>query len=189
MSLTLIQGRQLVRLARSSIFSEPISTDPFEEKRGVFVTLSSYPSKELRGCIGFIEPIFPLRPAVIKVAKAAAFEDPRFPPLSKKEKFTVEVSVLSVPELIKAKSPEDYLKSIKVGKDGLIIHYGMHSGLLLPQVFPEWNADEKKALEMTCNKAGLSKDAWKEKDCKVYKFHAQIFSELEPDGEVVESKE
>ncbi|MFH0797862.1 MAG: TIGR00296 family protein [Candidatus Woesearchaeota archaeon] len=188
MSLTLTQGGQLVKLARSSIFSEPILTESFGDKKGVFVTLSSYPSKELRGCIGFIEPIFPLRQAVIKAARAAAFEDPRFPPLSKKDKFTVEVSVLSVPELIKAKSPEDYLKSIKIGSDGLIINDGTHSGLLLPQVFPEWGADERKALEMTCNKAGLSKDAWKEKGCRVYKFHAEIFSELEPEGEIVESK-
>lgn len=189
MSLALTQGRQLVKLARSSIFSEPIHTDSFEDQQGVFVTLSSYPSKKLRGCIGFVEPIISLRSAVIKAARAAAFEDPRFPPLSKKENFTVEISVLSVPELIKVKSPEDYLKNIRIGKDGLIVHHGMHSGLLLPQVFPEWNADERKALEMTCDKAGLPKDAWKDKLCKVYKFHAQIFSELEPEGEIIESKE
>ncbi len=189
MSFSLGQGRQLVKLARSSIFSEPIKTDSFEERRGVFVTLSSYPSRELRGCIGFTEPIFSLRQAVVKAAKAAAFEDPRFSPLADDERFTVEVSVLTVPELMDAAKPEDYLGRIRIGRDGLIVVQGRHSGLLLPQVFPEWGADAKKALDMTCSKAGLPKGAWKGKDCRVYKFQAQVFSEQEPEGEIIEVKE
>lgn len=189
MSLGLGQGRQLVRLARSSIFSEPIRADPFNEKRGVFVTLRSYPSKELRGCIGFAEPVFPLGQAVVRAAKAAAFDDPRFPPLEKREIFVVEVSVLTLPERMKVSRPEDYFGQINIGRDGLIVHCSGRSGLLLPQVFPEWGADAKKALEMTCNKAGLPKGAWRNKGCQFYRFHAQIFSELKPEGKIIEVKE
>ncbi|MFH1637839.1 MAG: TIGR00296 family protein [Candidatus Woesearchaeota archaeon] len=178
--MNLEQGKKLVRLARSAIFSNEEVIEGFEEKRGVFVTLSSYPSGELRGCIGFPEPVKKLREAVAEAARAAAFEDPRFQPISKDEKFTVEVSVLTVPELIET----DIIKNVRIGQDGLIIEAGWAKGLLLPQVFPEWKADAKKALEMTCEKAGLPKGEWKKGGVKIYRFQAEIFSEESPEGEV-----
>ena len=148
----------------------------FSKKQGAFVTLTK--RGELRGCIGFVEGIFPLYETIYKVAKSAAFEDSRFPRLKKEEmkEIKIEISVLSVPEEIKAEKPEDYIKQIKVGEDGLIIKKGFASGLLLPQVFPEYNADAKMALEMTCKKAGLPKDVWEE-GAKVFKFQAEVFSE------------
>ncbi len=178
--LSLKDAQQLIKLARSAIAGKEISLDGFNEKQGVFVTLNSYPSKQLRGCIGFPMPAYRLKKAVAEAAKAAAYEDPRFPPLGKQEKFLVEISVLTVPELIRTNP----LKSFKIGQHGLIINYDGKSGLLLPQVFPEWKANNEKALEMTCEKAGLDKDSWKRKDCKVYKFEAQIFIEETPEGKV-----
>ena len=129
----------------------------------------------MRGCIGFIEPIFTLGQGIIEAARSAAFSDPRFPALQKDEckKVKIEISVLTEPKLMKG----DYIKQIKIGTDGLIIEKGMHKGLLLPQVFTEYNADPKIALEMTCEKAGLSRDAWKDKSVKLYKFHAEIIKE------------
>lgn len=184
---SLKQGEGLVKAARNSIESKKVELKGFDEKQGVFVTLHSYPSMNLRGCIGFPEPVMPLKKAVIEAAKAAAFEDPRFPPLDvKNEKFIVEVSVLTVPEEIKENNPEKLPKKVKIGKDGLIVRYEMNSGLLLPQVFPEWNANQEQALSMTCEKAGLPKEFWKTGKCRFFKFQAQIFKEESPGGKVKE---
>ena len=81
----------------------------FKEKQGVFVTLNK--NGQLRGCIGYPQPIMPLYKAVINAARAAAFEDPRFPAVRKDElkEISFELSVLTVPELIEAK-PEEYTK-------------------------------------------------------------------------------
>ncbi|MFC1728227.1 TIGR00296 family protein [Nanoarchaeota archaeon] len=176
--LTQEQGKKLISLARHSIETFLSKTElelndykEFSEKQGVFVTLKI--NGELRGCIGFTEPIFPLYNAIAKAARAAAFEDPRFPSLEKEEleKIKIELSVLTKPELI----DKDY--TIEVGKDGLIVQYGTYSGLLLPQVATEQGWDSETFLEQTCAKAGLPTDTWKDRDCKVYKFQAQIFEE------------
>jgi len=179
-------GKELIKIARDSInayFSDIELKVPdtikkkFDEKQGVFVTLNI--DGELRGCIGFPEPVLPLYEAVIESARSAAFSDPRFMPLSKEEfdKVHIELSVLTVPELIKVKKSEDYLNKIKIGSDGLIIRGEYGSGLLLPQVFTEYKCNPKKALEMTCQKAGLSSDAWKDLKNKIFKFQAHIFEE------------
>lgn len=186
--LSVKDGISLIRLARHSIDNinnGDFKAKQFSEKRGVFVTLHSWPEKQLRGCIGFPEPVMPLKEAVIEAAKSAAYEDPRFEPIGEKEEYIVEVSVLTLPEEIKAKNPEEYIDAIEIGKHGLIAECDGKRGLLLPQVFPEWNADARKALEMTCEKAGLEKNAWKRKDCKILKFEAQIFIEDSPNGKVI----
>jgi hypothetical protein len=178
------KGKLLLSLARESISCcfnnknpDTGKVEKFSEKQGVFVTL--HKNNELRGCIGFPEPIFPLYKAVVKAAIAAAFEDPRFPPLQKQEfkDIKIELSVLTVPELIKVENPEEYMEKIKIGKDGLIIRSGLGSGLLLPQVATEYKWNVKTFLEHLCQKAWLGKDAWKNPDNKIYNFQAQIFSE------------
>ncbi|MEM3444706.1 MAG: TIGR00296 family protein [Thermoplasmata archaeon] len=158
----------------------------FREKAGVFVTLESYPSLELRGCIGYPEPIFPLIDALRNAAISAATEDPRFFPIGPKEfeETVVEVSLLTPPELIKVKSPEEYLSKIEIGRDGLIVERNYYRGLLLPQVPVEWNWDKEEFLTHTCRKAGLPGDAWKDRNTKVYSFTAEIFHEVKPKGEI-----
>ncbi|MGC9122813.1 MAG: TIGR00296 family protein [Thermoplasmata archaeon] len=154
----------------------------FENKAGVFTTINSYPSGDLRGCIGFPEPIYPLKDALIKSAIYAATEDPRFPPLHLNEldKVTFEVSLLTVPEEMKDIKPEN----IKIGRDGLIIRYGFYSGLLLPQVAVEERLTSEEFLDMTCLKAGLSPGCWKNKNAKLYTFQAEIFREEKPGGKI-----
>ena len=180
------EGIELIKLARDSInsyfslekikFSSDIKKK-FSKKQGVFVTLNI--GKELRGCIGYPKPVLPLYEAVISAAKSAAFSDPRFMPLSKKEfsNVKIELSVLTIPELIKVNESKDYLEKIKIGSDGLIIKSSYGSGLLLPQVFVEYNCDVIKALDMLCQKANLPPHAWNDIHNKIYKFQAQIFKE------------
>jgi len=180
-------GKKLVKAARDCVAShfenKSFKLVGFPDKLGVFVTLHSYPSNDLRGCIGFPDPVFSLNEGLPRAALAAAFQDPRFPPLKKEElvKVVFEVSVLTKPELVKVKSCDDYLDEIRVGEDGLIVDNGVSRGLLLPVVAVDygWNAEE--FLNHTCLKAFLPEDSWQDtKDCKVYKFQAQVFSESKP---------
>lgn len=186
MKLSEEDGKSLIDIAKSSISAALQGKEPeieeglkkkYSEKQGGFVTLTI--DGELRGCIGYTEPIFPLWETIANTAKAAALEDPRFAPLTEKEfgKIKVEISALTVPELIEVKRPADYAKKIEIGKHGLIVDKEGKKGLLLPQVFTEYKVDWERALEMTCQKAFLDHDAWKDKNCNVYKFSAEIFSE------------
>ncbi len=194
--LTLDQGFRLIQLARKAIESQFLGQLDFEQekkefnkKQGVFVTISKWPSKELRGCIGFPYPIKPLAEAVVEAAKSAAFSDPRFMPLEKQEldKVVIEISVLTVPEEIKIKQDrQEILKKIEIGKDGLIVQLSGFSGLLLPQVALEQRWDSLQFLRATCIKAGLPAETWLNPQCKIFKFQAQIFSEKEPKGEIKE---
>lgn len=160
----------------------------FDEHGGVFVTINTYPDKDLRGCIGYPEPIFPLKEALVDAAKSASTRDPRFRAVTPKElgKLVVEVSLLTKPELIKVDKPKDYLKVVKIGRDGLIVEQGMFRGLLLPQVPVEWKWDVHEFLDHTCMKAGLLADAWLDPITKLFSFTAQVFDETEPNGKVVE---
>ena len=186
------EGERAVRIARQTIDVEARDENPgqlnapesFQQKRGVFVTILTYPAHGLRGCIGYPEPVFSLGSALVKSAQAAC-HDPRFPYLHADEldHVIVEVSVLTVPEEIKGERKK-LPSAVEVGKDGLIVEMGMCRGLLLPQVAPEWNWDSETFLAETCVKAGLTPDTWVEKSCKVFKFQAEIFAEETPRGKV-----
>ena len=199
MLLDLEKGKFLVKLARAAVeeylrsgvkIEPPPDTPPeLYENRGVFVTLKTYPHKELRGCIGYPEPIMPLALATIDAAISAATRDPRFYPVSVEElpKLLFEVTVLTPPQPI-AVPPEELPRAVKVGRDGLIVRCGYASGLLLPQVPVEWGWNEEEFLAQTCVKAGLPPNCWLDPRCQFYKFQGQIFTEVEPYGEVVEEK-
>lgn len=149
--------------------------DELKEKLGVFVTLNK--NEMLRGCIGYPEPVETAIQATINVAISAAFEDPRFNPLTKEEydDITLEVTVLTKPEILEVDDPQEYLDKIEIGKDGLIIQKGFSRGLLLPQVATENNMNVEEFLEHTCMKAGISSDSWLDASCDVYTFQGQIF--------------
>lgn len=187
------QGGEVVRYAREVVEArtsgeetpEPPEKDFFGEKKGVFVTLNK--NDDLRGCIGITQPEYTLSEA-IKRAASSCIQDPRFPPLEKGEldKVTVEVTVLTEPELIDVENPEEYVEKIEIGRDGLLIKRGPSQGLLLPQVPVEqsWNAEE--FLNGLCQKAGLTPNTWKDDSAKIYRFQGQIFAETSPNGEVRE---
>jgi len=178
-------GEYLVELAKKTVVyyletgkklevpdNHPIELD---EKLGVFVTLNK--NNNLRGCIGYAEPIETAINATIDVAIAAAFNDPRFPEVSEDEydKLEFEVTVLTQPELIEIAHPEQYFDEIEIGRDGLIVQKGYSRGLLLPQVAVENALDVENFLEHTCMKAGNSADSWMDESCDVDRFQGQIF--------------
>ena len=199
MNLNLAEGRYLVKLARDSIsyylknlVPPPAPKTNFPnllEKRGVFCTLLTYPENKLRGCIGLIASEKSLINATIE-ASCSATQDPRFFPLEESEldKIIIELTILSEMQRILVYEPRDYLKEIKIGKDGLYLKYHYNSGIFLPQVPIEQRWDVKTYLSELCLKAGLTEDSWITKPVQLYKFQAQIFSEAEPNGEVFERK-
>lgn len=136
---------------------------------GAFVTLKK--NGELRGCIGYSEPVEPLGRAVIDVAIYAAVRDPRFEPVTAGElqKLKIEISVLTpLHKIAPAK--------VVVGRHGLLIRKGGRSGLLLPQVPVEQGWDRETFLEEVCIKAGLPTDAWKT-GAELQAFEAIVFGE------------
>lgn len=136
---------------------------------GAFVTLKI--DGNLRGCIGNIQGSGELYKTIWNMARSAAFSDPRFPELTPEEfsKTEVEISILGPVEVC------HYPREIVVGKHGLIVSKGGHSGLLLPQVAEEWGWDRDTFLKQTCRKAGLPEDAWNKAGATVFWFEAVIF--------------
>jgi uncharacterized protein (TIGR00296 family) len=193
--LSLNEGRKATEFARviieSKVNEQPLQSSQhppiFKEKRGVFVTLLTYPKHELRGCIGIPYPIMKLEDALVEAARSST-RDPRFLPLKPGEltSVIVEVTVLTKPELISVNNPKEYLKKIRIGRDGLIINYSGRSGLLLPQVPVEQGWDVEEFLTNLCWKAGLLPDSWFEEDAEIHKFLGQIFTETSPKGKIKE---
>jgi hypothetical protein len=188
--LVLLARRSIIHYLKTNSKLKDPNLDKFNEKRGVFVTLHAFPSNQLRGCIGFIEPIYMLKEALVEAAISAATRDPRFSPvkLEDMEKITVEVSVLTPLQLIDVKDRKNYPNEIKIGTDGLVVKYGTFSGVLLPQVASEWAWDAEEFLSQTCMKAGLTPDMWLDEKTQVFKFQSQIFKETKPKGQVIESR-
>src|SRR5580704_4492517 len=167
----------LLQLAHQSILSalehHEISLDPpsphFSEPRGAFTTI--YLRGVLRGCVGYVLPVFSLYGTVAETARAAAFEDTRFSPVTLAEAPVLEVS-LSILSPLKAIKPEE----IEIGVHGLVITQGGRRGLLLPQVPVEHHWDRVTFIEQTCHKAGLPRDAW-QNGATLEVFSAEVFGD------------
>jgi AmmeMemoRadiSam system protein A len=180
----------LLKAARDSIgsvFGEGLppevdynSSPELKLRSGAFVTLRI--NEQLRGCIGYIYSKLTLFDTVCDAAKQAAFNDPRFPPLSPEElnKIKIEISVLSVPVTI-----SNY-DEIKLGIHGLLLEEGMNRSVLLPQVATENNYGLEEFLTILCEKAGLYSQLWKLKTINLKTFEAVIFSEEELIGKEYE---
>ncbi|MBU0515213.1 MAG: AmmeMemoRadiSam system protein B [Proteobacteria bacterium] len=138
-------------------------------RRGAFVTIKR--QGRLRGCIGHVRATKPLYLAVAEAALAAAFNDPRFKPITRRElaDLEFEISVLSPFRPVKS------FGEIVVGRHGLLIVSGRRAGLLLPQVPVEFGWTREQFLAAVCRKAGLAADAWRGPGPRLYKFTAEVF--------------
>lgn len=199
--LSIKEGTLLVETARAAIEShlkgKKITPTPSAEPhlarlQGVFVTLLDFSAGgQLRGCIGNPFPERPLIDQVSLMAVESAISDPRFLPVKLdelKSSITLEVSVLTIPEVVTVDKPIQYRGGIVVGRDGLILESLGHRGLLLPQVAVEEGFDSEEFLSQCCLKAGLLPDAWLSGEIRVSKFQGQVFSEEKPEGRVFERK-
>jgi AmmeMemoRadiSam system protein A len=167
----------LLRLAQQAIrakleganLPQPLASAHLSELRGAFTTL--YLNGKLRGCVGYPMAILPLYQTVIETAQAAAFDDPRFAPVSIGEAgdLTMSLSVLSPLRAIAA-------EQVEVGRHGLVIGHAGRRGLLLPQVAVEHGWDRVTFLEQTCRKAGLPENAWRE-GAVIEAFTAEVFGD------------
>jgi len=169
-----IEQRLFNREGRTQTESE--ASAKFSEKRGTFVTLTI--DGCLRGCIGHIIPQESLIEGIRVNAINAAFRDPRFRPLSKKEweKVKIEISILSDPKPLAYTDAEDLLKKLRPGIDGVIIKKGFHQATFLPQVWDQL-PDKKEFLTHLCLKAGLGTDAWKNEALEILTYQVQAFEE------------
>ncbi len=176
--------RTLLHIAHYAILSvlenQPIAEEPpypasLFEPRGVFTTLylRGERGRELRGCVGYAVPVAPLYRAVAESARAAAFEDSRFPPVTNEEAPKLEIS-LSVLSRLFPIQPD----AVEIGRHGLVISRGGRRGLLLPQVPVEHGWDRETFLQETCRKAGLPLDAWRNV-ATIEAFTAEVFSDAD----------
>ncbi len=174
-SVLLSIARESIRRAVSGKEPAPVReiSATLRQPAGVFVTLELH--HELRGCIGYIEPVLPLVDATREVAAKAAVEDPRFDPVTPADLQDIEIEVSVLSPLHEIRSPEE----VTVGLHGLVLESGFRRGLLLPQVATDYGWDRYEFLSHTARKAGLPADAWKRPGAKLFTFTVERFTEHE----------
>ncbi len=170
----------LLGLARKTIEarlnSEKLEVDheaipaTLREKRACFVTL--HKNGRLRGCIGSLQAVEPLYENVIHNTRNAAFQDPRFPELTRPEldEIDIEISMLTPERRIRD------VKEFEVGRHGIILEKGPNRSVFLPQVAPEQGWDRETTLQYLSLKAGLSENAWRH-GAVLKVFEAVVFGE------------
>ena len=143
-----------------------------------FVTLTKH--GQLRGCIGSLEPRRSLVLDVRENAVSAALHDPRFPPVSAEELdvLRIEISVLSIPQLLPYDGPDDLIAKLRPGVDGVVIERGWHRSTFLPQVWEKLPSPHQ-FLEHLCLKAHLPTDAYHHPGLDVYTYQVEKFEEEE----------
>ncbi|MCK5349109.1 MAG: AmmeMemoRadiSam system protein A [Desulfobacula sp.] len=182
-------GELLLKLARQTILCKfgqeddelgslkaEVSKNILEEKRGIFVSL--HKKKDLRGCIGNIDPVKTVFEGVVDNARHAAFNDSRFSPLSYEElkETIIEVSILTRPQKLDYTDAQDLIAKLRPDVDGVMIKKRHHSSTFLPQVWKQLK-EPRTFLTHLCIKAGLSSDEWKSGDLSVLTYQVQLFEE------------
>jgi AmmeMemoRadiSam system protein A len=174
----------LLHYARETIASAIAGGDPPRPEctltgLGCFVTIEL--AGRLRGCMGYT--VFPgnLAECVRLSALAAAFEDPRFPPLDTDElaRCSIELTILSEPSRVEIEKLSNPERVIRIGTHGIMVTRGGRAGVLLPQVALEHSFDALEFLRATCEKAGLEEDCWKKKGTQVFVFQGRVFREVD----------
>jgi AmmeMemoRadiSam system protein A len=186
MSLSESGRKKLLEICRASIAQGlregtplPVDAGKLAEElrpiRATFVTLEI--RKRLRGCIGTLEPRLPLAEDVALHAFAAAFEDPRFPPVTLPESrlLDIHVSVLSPRQPIEFTDESDLLAKLRPGMDGVIIDDGVHCATFLPAVWEQLQDPREFLLHLKL-KAGIHESAWP-RGMKAWRYETESFSD------------
>ena len=185
--LTLDEQKTLLRLAREAIehrvrgkelpaIQKELLPPNLREQGASFVTLTI--QDQLRGCIGTLEAYQPLADDVREHAVAAAFEDPRFPPLSEDElsRIQIEVSRLTRPVPLGYKDSDDLLSKLRPHIDGVILKDGLRRATFLPQVW-EKIPDPSEFMDNLCHKMGVGHQQWRNKHLDVFTYQVEEFHE------------
>lgn len=184
-------GRALVVLARKTIMEylgltfppadgaslvEGLQGPAAAERHGVFVTLTI--DGHLRGCIGTLTAEEAVVEGVKRHAINAAFQDPRFSPLTRDEvgRIAIEVSILSEPRVLNYTDGADLLARLRPGIDGVILSAGYRSATFLPQVWSQL-PEPASFLSHLCLKAGLAADTWQSSAVGIMTYQVQHFSD------------
>lgn len=181
---TLNNKKLLRQLAQESIeyglnhhcaLSVDLTAMPAElsEIRASFVTLEE--AGQLRGCIGTLEARQALAIDIAKNSYAAAFSDPRFPPVSRHEvdKLSIHISILNPAEQLNIQSESDLIQQLQPEIDGLIIEDDFHRATFLPSVWQSLPEAEKFVRHLKA-KAGFKQDYWS-KDIRAYRYSTESF--------------
>lgn len=155
--------------SENEILNDDAPDSRFMEKYGVFVSLRA--NEELRGCIGNIEPVFPMWDAISENAISAAVHDARFLQVTKEElkNISIEISILTPPQ-------QCSLDEIKTGEDGVVLSQAGRKTTYLPQVW-EQIKNRESFFSSLCEKAGLPSDCYNNNQTKFYKYQAIVFKE------------
>jgi len=169
--------RALYRQANKS--GDPPLSDALCERRASFVTLKA--DGLLRGCIGTLEPVRRLYDDVAQNAHAAAFRDPRFPPLSWREVRTIriEISVLDIPKLLDVANYRELLAALHPGRDGLVVEAGHRRATFLPAVWESLTEPEEFIAHLW-QKAGLPRGSWPP-GIRLLRYATEQFEEIGTD--------
>lgn len=158
-------------------FSQTLHLDDFpaslQNPGASFVTLEI--NKQLRGCIGTLQAHDALVLDVANNARAAAYNDPRFPPLTEKEfsLIDIHISVLSEPQGMSFHSEQDLINQLRPGIDGLILESAGHKGTFLPSVWESLH-EPKQFFTQLKYKAGLPGNYWSN-DLRVSRYTCEYF--------------
>ena len=159
-----LEGKRIA-VANSELYTQ---NSALKEKCGAFVSLHKH--GRLRGCIGHFGEDVPLHEVVAEMARAAAFEDPRFMPVTRDEldDLDIEISVLTPMRRIQS------LDEFHLHKHGIYIRKGRRSGTFLPQVADEVNWTKEEFVgHCSQDKAGLGWDGWR--DAELFVYEAIVF--------------
>ena len=175
------QGKMLLKIARAAIeeaFRHKTVSVPaklrrqkaFLQQQGIFVTLLK--KSEFRGSVGYPQGTYSLIDGVVRAARDAAFNDPRFKAVKKSElqRLRVRVDVLS-------RFKKTSIKSIRAGRDGIYVEFGLFKALQLPEDAKKFKWTVREMVENALRKAGLAAEMWKDKNVKIYRFSTTAFEE------------
>ena len=170
--------KELLSLARRSLeasFEGPeAEVKETEERYGAFVTLRKH--GELRGCIGYMEPVDYLERQIRTLVREAAFEDPRFESLRWEETGELDIEISLLTPMKEIQSLDDFVPS----RDGIMLTLYGRRAVFLPQVADETGWGKEEMLSALSMKAGLPRNAWKNPEAEFSTFQAEVFSEGRP---------
>jgi AmmeMemoRadiSam system protein A len=177
--LTPAERRELLRLARDSIRAALRATQPpaaasltpaLCEPAAVFVSL--HQQHRLRGCVGTLSADRPLHEAVVRTARSAALDDPRFAPLAEDELADVRIEISRLGPMVPVR-PEQ----VHPGSHGVCLRRGDQHAVFLPQVATRHDWNRETLLSELCLKALLPPDTWTHPDTSLMVFSAEVFAD------------